>query len=245
MNGRLHARVSIPALGLTLMLVASACGGGKNASAQIASLGTTDETGVSTTVAPADTQEALLQYAACMRENGVEMADPTFDADGNPTGGGFGPNSGIDPRSDTFQAAQQMCGDLLQGVALGGRGPGGGFNGEAIQNALSDFTACLRDNGLQVDDVTFGPPNGNGTNGNGGPPADGSLPAGGPGFGGPPPDGSIPNGGPGDGGFDPTARIIEQLGLDSTDPTVKAALNTCESIMTDAFQQVTTSTTTP
>lgn len=244
MNRRLHARISIPALGLTLILVASACGSGKNASAQIATLGTSDGTGATTTVAPADTQEALLQYAACMRENGVDMADPTFDADGNPTGGGFGPNSGIDPRSDTFQAAQQTCGDLLQGVALGGRGPGGGFNGEAIQNALNDFTACLRDNGVQVDDITFGPRNGGGTNGDGGPPLDGSLPAGGPAFGAPP-DGSIPTGGPGGEGFDPTARILDQLGLDSTDPTVKAALDTCESIMTEVFQQGTTSTTTP
>jgi hypothetical protein len=119
----------------------------------------------------------LLGYAACMRENGVNMADPTFDADGNPTGGGFGPNSGIDPRSDAFQAAQQACGDLLQGVSLGGRGPGGGFNTEAIQNALNDFTACLRDNGVQVDDITFGPRNDNGGGNNGGPPADGSVPA--------------------------------------------------------------------
>ena len=43
-----------------------------------------------------------------MRENGVDMADPTFDADGNPTGGGFGPGSGIDPRSDAFQTAQKV-----------------------------------------------------------------------------------------------------------------------------------------
>ncbi len=30
-----------------------------------------------------DPEEALLAFAACMRDNGVEMADPTVDADGN------------------------------------------------------------------------------------------------------------------------------------------------------------------
>ena len=142
-------------------MIATACGSGSNASAQVASLGSTAGTTPATT-SPVNTQDALLKYAACMRENGVNMADPTFDADGNPTGGGFGRNSGIDPRSDAFQAAQKVCGDLLQGVTLGGRGRN--FDRTAIQNALNDFTACLRDNGQQVDDITFGPPAGaNGT----------------------------------------------------------------------------------
>ena len=246
MNTRLQPRLSLAALGLSLALVATACGSGKNASAEIASLGTTDSGTAPTTTSPVDSQEALLKYAACMRENGVDMADPTFDADGNPTGGGFGPGSGIDPRSDEFQAAQTVCGDLLQGVTLGGRGRQ--VDREAIQNSLNDFTACLRDEGLQVDDVTFGPPAG-GAAGDGAP--TGSLPAGagqgdgqGGGFGGPPPDGSVPDGGPGGAGFDPTARIIDRLGLDDSDPAVTAAVDKCQPILTEAFQP-TTSTTAP
>ena len=82
------------------------------------------------------------------------MADPTFDADGNPTGGGFGGGSGIDPRSDAFQTAQTACGDLLQGVTL--RRWSTRLTSAAIQTSLNDFTACLRDEGLQVDDITFG-----------------------------------------------------------------------------------------
>jgi hypothetical protein len=229
---------------VSLALIATACGSGSNASAQIASLGSTTGTTPGTT-SPVNSQDALLKYAACMRQNGVNMADPTFDADGNPTGGGFGQGSGIDPRSTEFQTAQKACGDLLQGVTLGGN-RGRGLNRDAIQTGLNDFTACLRDEGLQVDDITFGPPGG------GGPPGGatgGSVPTGGngqgPGFGGPPPNGSGPaNGGPGGAGFDPTARLIERLGLDSTDPAVKAALTKCEPIMTAAFSP-TTSTTTP
>jgi len=256
-NIRIHPRQSIALIGVSVALLTTACGSGSNASAQVASLGSTTGTTPDST-APVNTQEALLKYASCMRDNGINMADPTFDADGNPTGGGFGRNSGIDPRSDAFQAAQKVCGNLLQGVQFGGRGSNG-VDREKIQNALNDFTACLRDQGLNVDDITFGPRGGangaNGTNGttNNGSATDGSVPAnsnGGRGFG-PPPDGSVPvgaNGGagarPGGAGFDPTARIIERLGLDATDPAVTAALAKCQPIMTEAFQPPTSSTTT-
>lgn len=233
---------------MAIALVATACGTGNSASAEVASLGTTTGTAPATT-SPVDTQDALLKYAACMRENGIDMPDPTFDADGNPSGGGFGPNSGIDRSTDEFQAAQTLCGDLLQGVTLGGGGRNG-VDREAIQSSLNDFTACLRDEGLEVDDITFGPPGGAG--GGAGGATDGSVPAGGGGgFGGPPPDGSAPAnggaGGPGGAGFDPTARMIDRLGLDQTDPAVVAALATCQPILTEAFQppDSTTATTTP
>lgn len=239
----MHYRQSIAVLGISVALLATACGSANNASAEVASLGSTTGTAPDTT-SPADTQDALLKYAACMRENGVDMADPTFDADGNPTGGGFGGSTGIDPQSDEFQKAQTACGDLLQGVQFGGRGRNG-IDRDAIQNSLNDFTACLRDEGLDVDDITFGPPGG-AAGAAGGSPAGGSIPAGG--FGGPPPGGSIPaNGGPGGAGFDPTARMIEQLGLDDTDPAVEAALAKCQPIITAAFQPAdsTTTATTP
>lgn len=246
MNIRVQPRQSIAVLGVSIALIATACGSGNNASAEVASLGSTTGTRTSPdTTSPVDTQDALLRYAACMRENGIDMADPTFDADGNPTGGGFGPDSGIDPRSDEFQKAQTACADLMAGVTLGGPRDGGGLDRDAIQNTLNDFTACLRDEGLDVDDITFGPPGG---------PADGdesaangSVPAGGAvqggGFGGPPPDGSAPDGGPGAEGFDPTSRIIERLGLDETDPAVTAALAKCEPLITAALQPTTSTTT--
>ncbi len=59
-------------------------------------------------------------------------------------GGGFGAGSGIDPRSDAFQTAKTACGDLLQGVSLGG---GNRTRLQRIQNSLSDYTACLARSG--------------------------------------------------------------------------------------------------
>jgi hypothetical protein len=175
------------------------------------------------------------------------MKDPTFDADGNVTAGGGGFRAaGIDPRSTAFQAAQKACGSLIQGIDFG-PGRRRNFDSTKIQAALNDFTACLRDNGVQVNDITFGRPGGNGGNcgggGGGGGAHYGSVPPGG--FNGTRP--SFPTGGgnaPGGAGFDPTARLISRLGLDDTDPKVKAALATCQPALTAAFQSATASTTT-
>lgn len=187
-----------------------------------------------------------------MRDHDIDMPDPTFDADGNPTGRLFGRDSGIDPRSNEFRTAQDACGNLIEGITLGaGRGR---FDPEAVQASMNDFTACLRDQGLDVDDITFGggqgPGSGNG--GFGGPLPDGSAPDA---TGATPPDGSAPGGfeggsdggrrGPGGEGFDPTARIIERLGLDNSDPAVSAAITSCQSILAEAFRPTTTTTTAP
>lgn len=223
--------------GLVALLALAACGSNSSSASQVASLGTTPTNGsTADTVAPADTQEALLAFAACMRENGVDMEDPTFDADGNVAGGGIGPDSGVDMRSDEARAAMDVCGDLVQNAQFGG-GPGGGLDRDAIQTAMNDYTACLRDEGVDVDDITMGGPGG-GAPGDGVPtPGDGSLPPGG--FGGPA-GGSLPDGAaPGGDGFDPTTRMIEQLGLDETDPTVTAALASCQPILDGAFTTTT------
>jgi len=250
--GRFGTRLSLIALGATITLTAAACGGsGGSSGTKIASLGTTATAASDTaTSSPQSTQDAMLAYTQCMRDNGVDMADPTFDANGQPTGQLFGPDSGIDPQAEGFQTAQTACGDLLQGV-INGRGQGGGLDRDAIQESLNDFTACLRDQGLEVDDITFGggqgPADGNGGGFNGPPaggsipagatPADGSVPTGG--FAGPPPTG----GGQGE-GFDPTERIIERLDLDQSDPAVTAAISACQSILDGAFTPNGSTTTT-
>ncbi|MCU1364423.1 MAG: hypothetical protein JWN39_62 [Ilumatobacteraceae bacterium] len=252
--------LSIVSLGVVLTFAASACGasgGGASAAPQVASLGSATAGSDTASSTPADTQDALLAYAKCMRDNGIDMADPTFDANGNPTGGVFGRNSGVDRQSEEFQTAQGACGNLLKGVTFGG-GQGGRLDRDAIQTSLNDFTACLRDKGLDVDDITFGNGQGraNGGGGFGGPPGtggatggsvpagatpgDGSTPPGG-GFGGPPGTGGGNGGGA---GFDPSARIIERLGLDATDPTVKTAIDACQSILDSAFQPQSSTTTT-
>jgi len=64
---------------------------------------------------------ALTKYAACMRENGVNLPTPNT--------GGNGPvfnTKGIDTSSAAFKSAQQKCQSNLKGAfGAGGRPPGG------------------------------------------------------------------------------------------------------------------------
>ena len=60
----------------------------------------------------AEIQAQALAFAQCMREHGVEMPDPRFDADGRVSIMVGGPDSPrIDP--DVMQAAQEACGGLM------------------------------------------------------------------------------------------------------------------------------------
>jgi hypothetical protein len=230
------------ALGCALIGFATACGGEASGS-QVASLDvdSTSEAATTETSTPADSQEARIAFAQCMRDNGVDMEDPTFDADGNVQGGGFGPDSGIDFGDEATRTALEACGDLIEAIGPGGGGPrGGNFDATAIQDAFNAFTECLRDEGLEVDDIEFGVGPGGGAIGDGPggatgtPPGGGSVPDGG--FqGGPPAGGSIPDGGPGGEGFDPTDRLIEQLELDEDDPAVTAAVEVCQAVLETAF----------
>src|SRR3954447_8710618 len=108
--------LSIVALGAAITLTAAACGGSGASASKVASLSSAPANSETASTTPKNTQDALLAYAACMRENGIDMAVPTFDANGNPAGGLFGPESGIDRQSDAFRTAQTACRSLLQGV---------------------------------------------------------------------------------------------------------------------------------
>jgi hypothetical protein len=67
---------------------------------------------------PEETMEMMLEFAQCMRDNGVsDFPDPS------PGGGGMiiGSEAGINPFSPTFQAAAQTCmADFQGGMMFGG-----------------------------------------------------------------------------------------------------------------------------
>jgi hypothetical protein len=61
----------------------------------------------------AEFKEKALEHARCMRDHGVDMPDPTFDAEGGARirlGAGRGK---IDPEDPEFKAAEEACADLL------------------------------------------------------------------------------------------------------------------------------------
>jgi len=152
-------------------LLASACGGSDGDGDGVATL-EADET--ATTIVDSDqpdtdvdSEQAMLDFAACMRDNGVDIEDPTVDASGNLQFGGFRPGPGEDQAEfdrDAIGDAMEVCGESLEGVALGigGRGE---VDFTELQDTLVEYAACMRENGYDMDDPDFsgaGPGSGGG-----------------------------------------------------------------------------------
>jgi hypothetical protein len=139
---------------ITAALVTAACGGGgDDVAAGVASL--SDQATSST--APADgemstDEQALLAFTRCMREQGVDLPDPTVDADGNV---GFSPASLASLRDVDQDAARQAfteCADHLEGVSLGFEL----LQDAQFQDDLVAFSRCMRENGFDLPDPDFG-----------------------------------------------------------------------------------------
>lgn len=80
-------------------------------------------------------EDRLVEFAACMRDNGFDMPDPDFSnfaqGGGGPRGGGPFGDDAIDPEDPAFQSALESCEDIFEGFRIGGgaggrRGGGGG-----------------------------------------------------------------------------------------------------------------------
>lgn len=142
---------------LCAALVLAACGEGSTDTG-----GTAAQT-EDTTPPSIDANEAVSAYTECMRDNGVDIEDPTTDAEGNlipgslpgvpqpgdNPGTGQAPGSGLDEET---QAALQECNGLLEGTGLGFGGPRGGGDPEAFQGQFAELTSCLEDQGIEVSD---------------------------------------------------------------------------------------------
>ena len=79
----------------------------------------------------AEQKDAMLGFAQCMRDHGIDMPDPVFEGGGMVRiGGGPGTDGSqgpaFDPRSEEFQAASETCraefGELMPGGGPGGDG---------------------------------------------------------------------------------------------------------------------------
>jgi hypothetical protein len=99
----------------------------------------------------ADPQQAALDYAECMRENGLESyPDPQFANSAVIVGG-----DGIDPNDPDFVAADEQCAALLEAAS-------GGFDGtndaelQQFQEGILRFAACMREHGIDFPDPRFG-----------------------------------------------------------------------------------------
>jgi len=133
--------------GCVLLLVLSGCATGSN-KAQVASLadsGTASATPAST----ADLEKELDTYVECLRKQGVNVPDPTVDAEGRISFGRA--TNGLTFDRDKLQAAQKVCGDPPAGLTAG-------FDEQdqaALQDTALKFTKCMRAEGIDVPDPVF------------------------------------------------------------------------------------------
>ena len=91
-----------------------------------------------------DGQEAILQFAGCMRDEGIDFPDPQFGL-----GGAFGgPPAGSDFLSSDFLDAMEACQSLLQSLQ-----PDVDPEQQAEENEqLIAFAECMRGEGLDFPD---------------------------------------------------------------------------------------------
>jgi hypothetical protein len=143
---------------LALAVVLAACGGEADDDGDgVASL----DQSSSTTIAEAEEanpEAAAIAFTECMRENGIEMEDPTVDADGNVTPGlptdlpepddNGQVRAGSGELGQDLRAAFEECGDLLDGTAFGLTPQ----DLTELEDQLLELAECLRGQGLDVAD---------------------------------------------------------------------------------------------
>ena len=129
---------------LLLLLVFSACTiGGEDSQGVV-----TIESTTATTIVDEEItfEEGVLDFAQCMREEGINFPDPTFDIDGNPQ---FD-NLEIE-NEEEFENAFESCEDILRN-ALPEQFDLDPEVEAALVDASLEFSQCMRDQGIDFPD---------------------------------------------------------------------------------------------
>lgn len=131
-----------------LALMLAACGQADSDSAEVASLDDTtlfsDEGTAATN--DVDTETAMLAMAECMREEGVDVADPEVDEDGNIQPPRPVDADGVD--REALRSAREACSEYLEGIEFGFQT----VDQTELQDTLLAYAACMRQNGYDMPD---------------------------------------------------------------------------------------------
>ena len=129
---------------LFFVAVFTACTIGGEESQGVVTIDSTTET----TIVDEETtfEEGVLNFAQCMREEGINFPDPTFDIDGNPE---FD-NLEIE-NEEEFENAFESCEDILRN-ALPEQFDLDPEVEAALVDASLEFSQCMRDQGIDFPD---------------------------------------------------------------------------------------------
>jgi hypothetical protein len=153
MEPTLHSRLLKLMVAPVLVLALAACS--TPSSAGVATL--SEDAGAddkSTADEQKDAEAELVKWAECMRENGIDIPDPTADGEGNlrlvrpaqrATGGSDEAPGGAVRIGEDFEKARDECGDPPQ---IPGAGPSEADLEELQENALA-LSQCMRDEGIE------------------------------------------------------------------------------------------------
>ena len=129
---------------LLLLLIFSSCTIGSEESQGVVTI----ESTTATTIVDEEItfEEGVLDFAQCMREEGINFPDPTFDIDGNPQ---FD-NLEIE-NEEEFESAFENCEDILRN-ALPEQFDLDPEVEAALVDASLEFSQCMRDQGIDFPD---------------------------------------------------------------------------------------------
>jgi hypothetical protein len=145
-------RTTILSLLLVLGLVTGACSSGAE-DGTVASLGA-DAGGTEVQSAEAESipaEEAVLAFAACLRDEGLDIDDPDIDAEGNLVAPSMHTIGAETLDMSAVHSAFDACRGFLDSVAFG-------LSSEDLtgrEDELLAFAVCMRENGYDMPDPDF------------------------------------------------------------------------------------------
>ena len=101
-------------------------------------------------------EDAMLAFARCMREHGIDMPDP--DTSGGGSGvvtfsAGAAGGGNLDPDTSKFEEANEACKDLMGDAGPMNMSP---EQQQEMQDQALAFSRCMREHGVNMPDPSFG-----------------------------------------------------------------------------------------
>lgn len=122
----------------------------------------TDDTATGDTATPgsdtatgtpsSDPEQAMLDYAECMRDNGIDMPDPEFTGDGGMMMT-MGAAEGEGPDPEDYEAADEECAHFMEEARSNIE-----IDPEQqaeMQEQMLEFAECMREQGIDMPDPQF------------------------------------------------------------------------------------------